>query len=155
MSTDRLVDALWGECPPPAAVKTVQTYVSQLRKALGDGVVATRGHAYVLERDAGSVDAERFGALAPMAASYSTPERPAGRRTGCARRWSCGVARRWRTSPTRRSRQQEIARLEELRTARPRIGSRPRSRPGGRASWSPSSRRWRASTRYASGCAAS
>src|SRR5215217_211270 len=63
VSTDRLVDALWGERAPPAAVKTVQTYVSQLRKALGDGVLVTRGHAYVLQVAAGSVDAEHFGAL--------------------------------------------------------------------------------------------
>ena len=42
LSTERLVDALWGERPPATAVKALQVYVSQLRKALGDGVVDTR-----------------------------------------------------------------------------------------------------------------
>ena len=34
VSTDRLIDALWGERPPATATKLVQLYVSQLRKAL-------------------------------------------------------------------------------------------------------------------------
>ena len=33
--TDRLVDELWGDRPPKTAVKTVQVYVSRLRKVLG------------------------------------------------------------------------------------------------------------------------
>ena len=37
VSVDRLVDELWGEAPPDTAVKTVQVYVSRLRKELGDG----------------------------------------------------------------------------------------------------------------------
>ena len=42
ISTDRLVEGLWGEEPPATAAKMVQLYVSQLRKALaagGDGAV--------------------------------------------------------------------------------------------------------------------
>ena len=35
VSTDGLVDALWGAQPPPTAANTVQYYVSQLRKLLG------------------------------------------------------------------------------------------------------------------------
>ena len=34
VSADRLVEALWGERPPATAAKTVQVYVSRLRKAL-------------------------------------------------------------------------------------------------------------------------
>ena len=30
-SSERLIDELWGESPPPTARKTVQVYVSQLR----------------------------------------------------------------------------------------------------------------------------
>jgi hypothetical protein len=37
ISTDRLIDELWGERPPDTAAKTVQVYVSRLRRALGDG----------------------------------------------------------------------------------------------------------------------
>ena len=38
----RLVDELWGEEPPATAVKTVQVYVSQLRKTLGPDSLETR-----------------------------------------------------------------------------------------------------------------
>jgi DNA-binding SARP family transcriptional activator/ABC-type branched-subunit amino acid transport system substrate-binding protein len=61
VSTDRIVDELWGERPPQAATKSVQVYVSGLRKALGDGSLETRGHGYVLE--GGTVDSDRFEAL--------------------------------------------------------------------------------------------
>ena len=49
VSVDRIVDELWGERPPDKATKTVQVYVSRLRKALGDGVLVTRGGGYALE----------------------------------------------------------------------------------------------------------
>ncbi len=62
VSTDRLIDALWGERAPATAAKTVQVYVSNLRKALGDGLVVTRGRGYVLEVDA-RADVDRFEAL--------------------------------------------------------------------------------------------
>ena len=34
LSTDRLIDELWGERPPANAAKTVQMQISRLRKAL-------------------------------------------------------------------------------------------------------------------------
>ncbi len=37
LSTDRLIDELWGEQPPGTAAKNVQVYVSRLRKALAGG----------------------------------------------------------------------------------------------------------------------
>ena len=61
--TDRLIDELWGERPPPTAAKTVQVYVSNLRKALGNGLLMTQGHGYVLRTSPGQVDCERFDAL--------------------------------------------------------------------------------------------
>ena len=45
VSTERLIDELWGERAPARATKTVQVYVSNLRKALGDGVLVTRAGA--------------------------------------------------------------------------------------------------------------
>ncbi len=63
VSTDRLSDELWGERPPASAAKTVQAYVSNLRRALGAGVLATRGHGYVLETARGQLDVDRFEAL--------------------------------------------------------------------------------------------
>ncbi|MGH2840471.1 MAG: AfsR/SARP family transcriptional regulator, partial [Solirubrobacteraceae bacterium] len=34
VSTERLIDMLWGESPPPTAATALQGYVSQLRKVL-------------------------------------------------------------------------------------------------------------------------
>jgi len=48
VSGERLAEELWGK-RAPAAVKTVQVYISRLRKALGKDVVRTRGEGYVLE----------------------------------------------------------------------------------------------------------
>ena len=64
VSIDRLIDALWGERAPATAAKTVQVYVSNLRRALGDGLLVTRGRGYVLQVASGQVDRDRFGALA-------------------------------------------------------------------------------------------
>jgi DNA-binding SARP family transcriptional activator/WD40 repeat protein len=63
VSTDRLVDELWGERIPAAATKTVQVYVSHLRKALGAGVIVTQGRGYRLAVAPEQVDAIRFEAL--------------------------------------------------------------------------------------------
>ena len=62
LTTDRLVDELWGERPPPTAVKTVQVYISQLRKLLGAGRVERGGGGYRLVATADEVDARRFEA---------------------------------------------------------------------------------------------
>ena len=40
---DELADDLWGEQPPATATKSIQVYVSQLRKSLGESVLETRG----------------------------------------------------------------------------------------------------------------
>jgi DNA-binding SARP family transcriptional activator len=61
--TARLVDELWGEQPPPTAVKTVQVYVSQLRKVLGEKAIETHSVGYLLRVDPGGLDARRFEEL--------------------------------------------------------------------------------------------
>ncbi len=63
VSSDRLVDELWGERPPATALKTVQVYVSQLRKLLGSSRIETHGHGYVLRLVAGELDVERVEEL--------------------------------------------------------------------------------------------
>jgi DNA-binding SARP family transcriptional activator/DNA-binding beta-propeller fold protein YncE len=57
---DVIVDALWPTDPPASANKVVQTYVSRLRKALGEETLERRGAGYSLNRSQASVDAERF-----------------------------------------------------------------------------------------------
>ena len=63
VSTDRLIDALWGERPPASALNSVHIYVSQLRKALGNGRLETRGHGYRLALEPEQLDLARFERL--------------------------------------------------------------------------------------------
>jgi DNA-binding SARP family transcriptional activator len=60
VSTDRLVDELWGETAPKAALGSLQNLVSELRKLLGAEVLVTRAPGYVLKLDRQLVDAHRF-----------------------------------------------------------------------------------------------
>ena len=61
VSTDRLIDELWGEHPPSTALHTVQVFVSRLRGALGPAGerLLTRPPGYVLELGADEIDAAR------------------------------------------------------------------------------------------------
>ena len=70
VSTDALIDGLWGERPPATAAKTVQVYVSRLRKLLAaaDAEILTRGRTYELRIPAERVDALRFERLVSAAA---------------------------------------------------------------------------------------
>jgi DNA-binding SARP family transcriptional activator len=63
VSSGRLIDELWGERPPATAAKTLQGYVSHLRKALGARVLETVGHGYRLAVAPGQVDVHRFERL--------------------------------------------------------------------------------------------
>ena len=63
LSTDRLIDSLWGERPPPSAPVVLRGYISQLRQALAPGLVLTRTPGYVLAVEPESVDAWRFERL--------------------------------------------------------------------------------------------
>ena len=77
-SPDSLVDALWGDEPPPSARKLLQVYVSQLRKALPDGLAVVTGPAgYALDLAGGSLDAERFERLAEEAGAALEAGNPA------------------------------------------------------------------------------
>jgi DNA-binding SARP family transcriptional activator len=60
VSQDALIDDLWEERPPATAVKTLQVYVSQLRRALGDRRIETRPGGYVLHVEQGELDADAF-----------------------------------------------------------------------------------------------
>jgi WD40 repeat protein/DNA-binding SARP family transcriptional activator len=67
VTTDRLVEGLWGEQPPATAAKMVQLCVSQLRRALPDGGegahIVTRGRGYELRVSGSGLDARRFERL--------------------------------------------------------------------------------------------
>jgi len=117
VSTDRLVDELWGERAPAAAAKTVQVYVSHLRRALGAGVIVTRGRGYRLAAAPGQVDAARFEALAGEGRRAL-----AGGDAARARERLGAALEIWRGEPLaeftyERFAQSEIGRLREARLA--------------------------------------
>jgi predicted ATPase/DNA-binding SARP family transcriptional activator len=63
VSSERLIDELWGERPPATANKVLQTYISQLRRLLGADTIATRAPGYLLRIDEQALDATRFRRL--------------------------------------------------------------------------------------------
>jgi DNA-binding SARP family transcriptional activator/streptogramin lyase len=117
VSTDRLIDALWDERPPASALNSVHVYVSQLRKALGNGRLETRGRGYLLTLEPEELDLGRFERLLREGRellAIGEPDRAAN-----ALRSALEL---WRGSPlpdvaSEAFAQGEIARIEELRLA--------------------------------------
>src|SRR5271169_2916189 len=64
VSAHTLVELLWGEDPPRTAAKALQTHISALRRALGDGFVLTQGTGWALAES--EVDASRYKLAARM-----------------------------------------------------------------------------------------
>src|SRR5918999_3545770 len=67
VSTDRLIDQLWGATPPATCAKSIQVYVSRLRKEIAGGRLATHAPGYVLRVDPSELDLARFEQLAAEA----------------------------------------------------------------------------------------
>jgi DNA-binding SARP family transcriptional activator len=101
VSTERLIDELWGDDPPAQATKTVQVYVSQLRKALGADRLLTRPSGYLLRVDERELDLEEFERLTAEAR---------GQPPAAARDMLKEALSLWRGAP-----EPVAARLEELR----------------------------------------
>jgi DNA-binding SARP family transcriptional activator len=111
VSTERIIDELWGEQPPRTAASSLQNFVAQLRRLLGPDVLATRAPGYVLRVDPGAIDAGRFESLLAEARECSPGERVEKLRQALAL---------WRGQPLadvafEAFAQNEIRRLEELR----------------------------------------
>ncbi len=65
VTTERLIDGLYGEDPPADAANALQSQVSRLRRGLGSGAhVEYDGAGYRLAADPDAVDAHRFERLA-------------------------------------------------------------------------------------------
>jgi len=101
VSTERLIDELWGDDPPAQATKTLQVYVSQLRKTLGSERLGTQAPGYRVRVDEGELDLDRFEHLTQQARG----QEPAEARDTLAHALSL-----WRGEP-----EPVVARLEELR----------------------------------------
>jgi YVTN family beta-propeller protein len=80
VSTERLIDELWGSSPPESARSALQVYIAGLRKALGsDGaILRTIPPGYVLQVERGALDLERFAELRAEARGAEDPEHRSG-----------------------------------------------------------------------------
>ncbi|MGZ4188148.1 MAG: AfsR/SARP family transcriptional regulator [Solirubrobacteraceae bacterium] len=117
VSSERLIDELWGERPPATAAKTLQGYVFHLRRALGGGLLRTRAAGYQFELVAGQLDADEFERLAGVGRDALADGDPAG-----AARCLRDALGLWRGPPLadfsyEPFAQAGIARLEEARLA--------------------------------------
>jgi DNA-binding SARP family transcriptional activator len=111
VSTDRLIDALWGQAPPRTAAKSIQVYVSKLRKELGEGRLVTRAPGYVLKVDHSELDLARFERLLGEARN-ADPHDAAQKLRRALSLWRGPALADLAYEPFV---QAEIARLEELR----------------------------------------
>jgi YVTN family beta-propeller protein len=117
VAVDRIVDLIWGERPPATAIKTVQVYVSHLRRALRKDVVVSSRGGYALAVDAERVDATRFERLVDegrAALAGNDPARAAVLLRSALELWRGPVLG---DLAYERFAQDEVARLEELRLA--------------------------------------
>ena len=110
VTSGQLIDELWGDEPPATAPKSVQGYVSQIRKGLRNGdpaddgeVLLTRAGGYVLSVAPTGLDAWRF----ERAVDEGRLALQGGDAARAARRLRDGLALwrgpRWPTSGTTRS----------------------------------------------------
>jgi DNA-binding SARP family transcriptional activator len=75
VSSERLVDQLWGETPPKTAVASLQNYVSRLRKSIGAERLRLDPGGYVLRVDPERFDLARFERLVSEAQGAPPQER--------------------------------------------------------------------------------
>jgi DNA-binding SARP family transcriptional activator/RecA/RadA recombinase len=68
VATERLVDEVWGDSPPATVAKSIQVYISRMRKELGDGRLVTRPPGYALHVEPSELDLACFQALVAQAA---------------------------------------------------------------------------------------
>jgi DNA-binding SARP family transcriptional activator len=124
VTSDRLIDELWGEHPPGGAAKTLQMHVSRLRKTLtsdgasgSPGPIVTREGGYELTLDPEALDANRFERLV----AEGRAELEAGRAGQAVTRFEEALAL-WRGEALAELAfepfaQSEVARLDDLRIA--------------------------------------
>ncbi|GAY12663.1 BTAD domain-containing putative transcriptional regulator [Pseudonocardia sp. N23] len=73
VTTESLVDDLWGDEPPDTVGNALQSLVSRLRRALGSQLVVTVSGGYLLDIAPDAVDAGRFGRLLTVAKAAVDP----------------------------------------------------------------------------------
>jgi predicted ATPase/DNA-binding SARP family transcriptional activator len=111
VSSDTLIDGLWGEHAPKTAATALQVYVSNLRKLLSPERLETRTPGYLLHVEPEELDLARFERLAAKG-NGGDPEATATALTEALSLWHGQPLADFAYDPFA---QGEIARLEELR----------------------------------------
>ena len=114
VATERVVEELWEGEPPGRAAKSVQVYVSRLRKALGNDVIETTSAGYLLRVSRDALDSTMFESLAAEGKNALGREN-----LHAAEKALADALGLWRGEPLADFRfagfaQEEIRRLEEL-----------------------------------------
>lgn len=76
VSRAQLIEDLWAGSPPSTGLGVLQNYVSQLRKAIGPGLLATRGQGYALDIEPEALDSVRFERLVQQARTARATGQP-------------------------------------------------------------------------------
>jgi DNA-binding SARP family transcriptional activator/tetratricopeptide (TPR) repeat protein len=113
ISTDRLIDEVWGPTPPKTAGASLQNYISRLRKAIGAELVVSQPTGYVLRVDPEQFDLTRFERLTAEARGAEARERAEKLRAALAL-WRGPALEDLAFEPFARD---EVGRLEEARLA--------------------------------------
>jgi predicted ATPase/DNA-binding SARP family transcriptional activator len=114
VSPDAIVDAIWGDHPPPTAIRTLGSHISRLRGLIGTETIHGDSRGYRLDIDPLSVDALRLESLideATVALATGRPEVAGARASEALGLWRGDPLGDLADGPTR---QGERARLEEL-----------------------------------------
>ncbi len=113
ISSDRLIDEVWGPEPPKTAGASLQNYISRLRKAIGLEALVSQPPGYVLRVDPERFDLARFERLTAEARHGSPAERAEKLRAALAL-WRGPALEDLAFEPFARD---EVGRLEEARLA--------------------------------------
>ena len=121
VSSDRLIETLWGEMPPASESGALQKQVHRLRSLVGvtpgpdADVLVTRAPGYLLQVAPGSCDAARFEALVADAHRRAQHDDPAGALVALDQALGLWRGRAFAEFAFAEFARAEAARLEELR----------------------------------------
>jgi DNA-binding SARP family transcriptional activator len=111
VSSDRLIDAIWGDEPPRTATTSLQNSISQLRRRLGPDILVTRPPGYQLKIEPEQLDLARCRRWLEEARGAAPARRSELLRAALALWHGPALAELAHESFAR----SEVARLEELR----------------------------------------
>ncbi|HEX4226874.1 MAG TPA: BTAD domain-containing putative transcriptional regulator [Pseudonocardiaceae bacterium] len=126
VSVDQLIDRVWGEEPPHRVRSVLGTYISRLRRALGNAALVWRSGGYVLAVDRTAVDVQRFHDLCVRARASTDDTESVALFTEALRLWRgpalTGLDNQWVSTERNRLHLYRISAQHDLADARLRAG---------------------------------